>query len=56
MDTEASSNGTWVPRAALFGRIRELERQLRAERLALVALTEELKRLKEDRKDAAIEG
>ena len=45
-----------MPRAALFSRIRELERQLKAERLALVALTEEIRRLKEDRKDAGIEG
>ena len=49
------SEGVYESRPVLRKRMDELERQLRAVSLALIAASDELKRLTEERKDASIE-
>jgi hypothetical protein len=48
-----TTTGVYESRAVLKARIEELERQLKAVGLALIAVNDELKRLKEERKDAS---
>jgi len=48
------STGVYESQAVLRARMAEQERQIRALSLAMIALSDELKRLKEERKDASI--
>lgn len=48
-----TKQGLYESRWILKARIAELERQLEAVSLALIAVNDELKRLKEERKDAS---
>jgi len=51
-----TDTGVYESRPVLRARIAELERELKAVSLALIAVNDELERLKEDRKDADSRG